>query len=146
LIGMAVALSTYLSGVISGIVAAFLYLCGNFLDFIHSVATGTSPEGGPVQSMRRLMLREASAVPVDETSTASRLATDSDVAFRWMIRRFMDLIPDVDRFDLTNYIAEGFNISGTQLLLCLGMMVGYLLPWAVLAFYLLRWREVASTS
>ena len=25
-------------------------------------------------------------------------------------------------------------------------LFGYLLPWAVLAFYLIRWREVASSN
>jgi hypothetical protein len=146
LIGVAVALSTYLSGVISLLGAGFLYIWGNFRDFLHDVGGGTAPEGGPVVSMVRLMRREVNAVPVDESNTATRLALTSDYAFRWFIRRFMDLIPDTDRFDLTPYVAEGFNVSATQLLLCLGMMLGYLLPWAVLAYYLLRWREVASTS
>jgi ABC-type transport system involved in multi-copper enzyme maturation permease subunit len=145
-IGVAVALSTYFSGVISLIVAGFLNLCGTNREFINSLASGTAPEGGPVVSMRRLVLREVSAIPIDETTTSGKFALESDVAFRWMMRRFMDLVPDVDRYDLTSYVAEGFNVSGTNLLLCLGMMVGYLLPWAVLAYYLLRWREVASTS
>jgi ABC-type transport system involved in multi-copper enzyme maturation permease subunit len=145
LTGLAVALSTYLSGVISLILASVLYLCGNFLEFIQSLATGTAPEGGPIQSAVRLMRREVSVGSQDD-STVFRLAITSDLAFRWLFRRFMDFIPDIDRFDFTAYVAEGFNVSGMQLLLGAGIMVGYLLPWVILAYYLLRWREVASAT
>jgi hypothetical protein len=55
------------------------------------------------------------------------------------------MIPDVDRMDLTNFVAEGFDISGMQLLLTGIMLVGYLLPWLLLAYYLIRSREVASS-
>ena len=60
--------------------------------------------------------------------------------------RVFDLIPDVDRFDLTLFVSEGFNMSLGQLLVTLVLLIGYLLPWAVLAFYLLKWREMASNT
>ena len=52
--------------------------------------------------------------------------------------------PDVDRFGMFNYVGEGFDISGTQLLISFLLLVGYLLPWAVLAYYLIKWREIAT--
>ena len=58
--------------------------------------------------------------------------------------RVFDVIPDVDRFDLTLFVSEGFDISFRQLLVTLILLIGYLLPWAVLAYYLLKWREIAS--
>jgi hypothetical protein len=143
LIGLAVALSTYLSGVISLIVALAIYGCGNFREFIQSIAEGTNPEGGPLQSVLRLVRREVGVGVIDD-SAATRFALTSDTAFRWVIRRFMDFIPDIDRFDLTNNLAEGFNISGGQLFLLVGVLLGYLIPCGILAYYLLHWREVAN--
>ena len=45
---------------------------------------------------------------------------------------------------LTSYVAEGFNISAAQMGMDFLLLVGYLLPWAVLAYYLIRWREIAN--
>jgi hypothetical protein len=56
----------------------------------------------------------------------------------------LNVIPRVDVFDLTDYVAEGFDISGSGLLLHGVVLVGYLLPCLVLAFYLMRAREVAA--
>jgi hypothetical protein len=49
---------------------------------------------------------------------------------------------------LTSYVAEGFNIPwGDVLFLDTFLpLVGYLLPWAILAFYLMKFREVANPT
>ena len=73
-----------------------------------------------------------------------RVAYGSDDVFRWVVHQLLHVIPDVDRFDLTRFVAEGFNIGNSQLLIDFLMLAGYLLPWAVLAYYLMKWREVAS--
>ena len=40
-----------------------------------------------------------------------------------------------------NYVADGFNIPLTQLVLSFIILLGYLLPWGVLAYFLIKWRE-----
>ncbi|MHB1421955.1 MAG: ABC transporter permease [Gemmataceae bacterium] len=144
-IGLAVALSTYLSGVISMLVATMLYLGGGVLDYIQSIGQGTAPGGGPMEALFRLANRQVSLIPLEEGATAT-LATSSDVVFRWIIRRVVDLIPNVDRYDLTSYVGEGFNIPWTQLVLDFGALGLYLVPWIVLAYYLLKWREIAGPT
>jgi hypothetical protein len=144
-IGLGVALSTYLSGVISMIVTGLLYFGGLCEDFIRSVATKTNIGGGPWESLYRLATRQNMNAPLDKTGTV-KVAETTDQVFRWVIERVLNVIPDVDRFDLTSYVAEGFNIPGSQLLLNLLLLVMYLLPWAVLGYYLLKWREVASST
>ncbi len=146
LIGLAVCLSTYLSGVISFLVALILYMCGTNLDFIRNVAFGKAPEGGPFLALVHLARREVGIGSLSPDSTAARVAEGSDVAFRWFFRRFLDWVPDVDRFDLKSYVGEGFNVPWVQLLLSAGMLVAYLLPWIILGYYLIKWREVASSS
>jgi ABC-type transport system involved in multi-copper enzyme maturation permease subunit len=144
-IGLAVALSTYLSGVISLLVAGILYLLGGAITYIQSIGQGTAPGGGPMEALVRLANRQVALVPLEET-TAAKLATTTDVGFRWFIRRVLDLIPDVDRYDLSAYVAEGFNISIAQLLLDFGTLSLYLLPWVILAYYLIKWREIAAPT
>ena len=55
-------------------------------------------------------------------ATATLATTYPTSRFRWFIRRVLDLIPDVDRYDLTAYVGEGFNIPVAQLLLDFGTL------------------------
>lgn len=147
LVGLAVALSTYFSGVISLIVALILYVCGGFTDFVQSQALSAPKEGGPRQAAMAILRGDVGTVMVaQEPGTESWAERFTDASFRFVFRRFLDVIPDTDRLDLSTYVAEGFNVPPSQVLYCFGVFLGYLVPWVVLAFYLIRWREVASTQ
>jgi len=127
-VGLAVCLSTYLKGVIALLVAGILFIGGWARDFIAQVGSGVNEGGGPLEAMVKITRREMAGLRNEEAVTATdRIVNVSDETFRWLIRRILNVIPDVDRFDLTTYVAEGFNI-----------------PWAVLAFYLINWREIAN--
>jgi ABC-type transport system involved in multi-copper enzyme maturation permease subunit len=145
IIGVAVALSTYLSGVISLILALVLYLHGVCREFIQSVAFGTNAGGGPFEAGYRLSQRQMGVTPLDESTTSHMLGV-SDEVFRVFVRVLLHLIPDVDRFDLTSYVAEGFNITGGQLFIHFLLLSAYMVPWAILAYYLIRWREIANPN
>jgi hypothetical protein len=142
-VGIAVAWSTYLSGLISFLATSFLYLGGVCREFIKSIGEGTAPVGGPFESGYRLALRDLGA-PMDET-TAFRVVSFTDHIIRFVLRRVMSVLPDVDRFDLSINVAEGFNIPAGQLTMTGLMMLGYLLLCALAAYYLMKWREIAST-
>jgi hypothetical protein len=146
LTGLAVALSTQLSGVISFVVALVFFGCGLFRDFIQELAVGAAPEGGPFQSLIRIARREVAGGGFSDTSALGRAAVASDSAVRWGLRRLLDWIPDLDRLTFTSYVKEGFNVPALQILLGAGMLLGYLLPWMVAAYYFMRWREVASSQ
>ena len=141
-VGLGVAFSTQVSGVISMLLTVLLYMGGLCRDFIQEVGTGGM---GPSESLYRLANRQNMNAPLDKTGTV-KVAETTDYASRWVTRRIHDLVPDVDRFDLTSYVADGFNVPFDQLLLSLLLLAGYLLPFAVLAYYLLEWREVASST
>jgi hypothetical protein len=147
IIGLAVILSTYLSGVISLLVTLLLFLGGLSKDFIHEVALGTNVGGGPLEAMVRISRREmVSPNALDAGTAGDFLVSRSDAGFRWLVGRILNIIPDVDRYNMTSYVAEGFNISTEQMVLSLLLLVGYLLPWMVLAYYLMKWREVANPN
>jgi ABC-type transport system involved in multi-copper enzyme maturation permease subunit len=150
IIGIAVALSTYLSGVISLLIAGLLFLGGESREYIQQVATGHDSAGrpvaggGPFESFYRVGTRTNLVTNLDN-STLATAAKIGDVAFyRPVIRRVFDVIPDTQRLTLTPYVAEGFNISLDQMGLLLLVLLGYLFPCAVLAYYLIEWREIAG--
>jgi hypothetical protein len=146
-IALAVVLSTYLSGVITLLVVAVLFFGGLNLDFINSVALGTNYGGGPTEAALRILRRELSGASVQEsTATTEQIINQSDMLFRGFLRVTLRMIPDVERFTFTDKVAEGFNISGGEVGRNLLLLLAYLLPWFMLAFYLMRWREVANPN
>ncbi|MBI1832769.1 MAG: hypothetical protein HYR84_15110 [Planctomycetes bacterium] len=144
-LGVAVACSTYFSGVISLLLTLFYYVAGMNRQYLMQIAEGHVDGGGPGQSFIRLATRMSPAAPVEGSPTAS-LANVMDRFFSWWIGRILNLIPDVGRHDLYQFVANGFDIGWSDwLLLDNGLaLVGYLFPWAILAYYLMKYREIAN--
>jgi hypothetical protein len=143
LIGLVGVASTYLSGVISYLVGVFIFTLGLFPDFIKLVAEGKSMGGGPMENAVRLGTGTHVALPL-EGSPVATLAKNVDKGFEAGMRVILQVIPNVDRFDFTDYVGEGFNISWVHLLMTGLALVAYLLPWLILAYYLMRSREIAT--
>ncbi len=143
LIGLAVACSTYLSGVLSLLVVVVIFNAGFFTDFINDVASNRTIGGGPFESMSRLMKAEQPTAPSSETAGGKAL-TAADKGWSWVVRRVSKVFPDLESFDWGPFVAEGFNIDSQYLVVNLLMMFGYLLPWGILAYYLMKSREVAA--
>jgi hypothetical protein len=145
-IALAVTLSTYLSGIISFLTTMAVYLFGLVVhtEFIRMLAEGRADGGGPLEALIRISQGSPLLTPLDQTP-AVRIALATDQVYSFLLRGFLHLVPNVDRFDLTNYVAQGFDISGGLLLWDNVLpLVGFLLPCAVLAFYLIRSREIAA--
>jgi hypothetical protein len=147
-LGIALTFSCYLSGVISLLATAVLCGTGLILDFIRSLALGTSPGGGPFEAAYRLANRRNLAMQLDRSNTAVNILQSLDETYRWLLRLVMSLIPDVKRFDLTAYVASGFDISWSQILFAdsLVPLLGYLIPCGILAYYLINSREIANPT
>jgi ABC-type transport system involved in multi-copper enzyme maturation permease subunit len=146
-LGITVACSTYLSGVISLLAAAFLCGAGLFLDYIRAVASGTASGGGPLEAFYRMTNRKTASMQVEGSSAFSVLQGLDDV-YRSYLRWFLNLIPDVRRYDLTRYVASGFDVSWGQVLLADSVipLLGYLVPCGILAYYLMNSREIANPT
>jgi hypothetical protein len=144
-IGIAVACSTYLNGVISWMVTMFLLVGGLFLPFIRDVAAGTNWGGGPMQSFLLLGKGQVSPLQQEKTPTVL-LAIQGDNVYRWILNAGLNIIPDVNRFDLKDFVAHGFDIPWAHLTLNLLYLASYLLLWAMLAYYLIKAREVANPT
>jgi ABC-type transport system involved in multi-copper enzyme maturation permease subunit len=144
-IGISVGLSTYLSGVISLLVGLVLYGCGIILPFIQEVAFGKNYGGGTFQAAYTLFSRKVPGQELGESVPVKAILA-SDEFVRFGFRFVLDLFPDVSRFDFTRFVEAGFNIPESQILISFLLMAAYVLPWLVLAFYLMKWKEVASAT
>jgi ABC-type transport system involved in multi-copper enzyme maturation permease subunit len=142
-LAISVACSTYLAGVLSFLTAMFLFIGGFFLDFIEEMARGANIGGGPLESLARLIKNSTATVELDPTPTV-RVLQMFDNVWRWGFRRVLNVIPDVDRYGLTDYVAQGFSIGPGFLLLNLITLIAYVLPWMVAAYYLMKAREIAA--
>ena len=142
-IGLAVAISTYLSGVLTLLATAFIYTVGFFTDHLNDLANNRNVGGGPFQSISQLVKAEQGTKPLEDTASTKALQF-GDKGWAWVVRRVQNLIPDVDSFSWSNFVSEGFNVNTEYLAVNLLVTVGYLLPWAVLAYYLMKSREVAA--
>jgi hypothetical protein len=143
-VAIALCLSTYLSGVISLLTSIMMYVGGYAMEHIEDVARGTSTGGGPFQSITS-MLKAEQPTAIKGEGALDRLNTGLDVVFQWLIRRLQNVIPDVEGYAWSHFVREGFNVNYEFLAMNAICLFGYLLPWTVLAFYLLRSREVADT-
>lgn len=142
-IGLAIACSTYLSGVLSLLLTSMIFLLGYATDHLNDLATNRNIGGGPFQTISQLMRTETPTTPFGDSSSAKAVLL-ADRGWAWVVRRIQNVIPDVESFSWTHFVSEGFNVNGEYLVINLLMLVGYLFPWAVLSYYLLKSREVAS--
>lgn len=142
-IGIAVACGTYLSSVLSLLATAVIFLFGFFPEHLADVAYNRNIGGGPIESMARLIRAEQPTTPLSE-SVASRAVTLFDRFSAWVFRRIQNVIPDMESFNWSHFVAEGFNVSTEYLVVNLLTTFGYLLPWGIVAYYLIKTREVAA--
>jgi hypothetical protein len=145
-LGLSISMSTYLSGVITFLATTFLCAFGLFRDYIHKLAMGMIEGGGALESMHRLVTRQGVTTKLQDDSPAISFLLGIDEVNRWWLRLVLNVIPDVTRFDLTKFVANGFDISWTGVLLTdqILPLLAYVLPWAILAYYLMRSREIAN--
>ena len=142
-IGLAVALSTYLSSVLTLLGTAVIFNLGYFTDHINDLAANRSFGGGPTEAAFRIVRTEQATAPLTPGGGTTVLQL-FDKGWAWLFRRIQNMIPDVESFTWTNFVSEGFNVNGEYLFVNLLVTVGYLLPWAILAYYLMKSREIAS--
>jgi hypothetical protein len=145
-LGVSLVCSTYFSGIVSLVLAAMILIGGLFKSFVQAVAEGRSEGGGPLEAIYRLANRQVNAAPVDRQSSAIVDALlRGDAIYRSWLRLLLTLIPDVSEFYPKDYVANGFDIGGSLLLLNFILpVIAYLIPWSMLAYFLIKSREIAN--
>lgn len=141
--GLGVTLSTYLDFVVTLIVSLFLIVIAFFDQFIAEMGQRQSGQAGPLMALEQLLqAKQSTALP--EGTTLENAADKGDVVFAWANRRLLNVLPDVHAFEWTRYVAEGFNVPLDALVMNVVVLIAYLFPWFLMAYYLIRGREVAA--
>jgi hypothetical protein len=140
---LAIALSTYLAGVLSFLVALMFYIAGFFRTVIFELAVGQNVGGGPLESLTRLIKGNQPTSDLDPTPGIKAIQ-NLDALWRWGLRRVMNVFPDVNQYGFSDYVAQGFSIGPDFLLINFIMLGAYVLPWMVAAYYLIKAREMAA--
>lgn len=143
-VGLAVVFSTYQSGILNLLAVATIFLIGFFTDHLSDVANNRNVTGGgPLQSLSQLVRAEQPTTPLGDSATTKAIQK-GDQAVAWLIRRVQNMIPDVESFTWDHFVGEGFNVNGEYLILNLLVALGYLIPWFVFGYYMMKFREVAA--
>ena len=143
-IGLAVATSTYFAGVISFLLAAVI---------VHRrILSGlTSTVGRRHQRRRRAMEAFDASGEGNDRGRPTRQDADRpgvgllfDDIYRWVLRRVLHRDSGHRTIHLGELPGARLQYRFDFILLNVLFMAAYLLPWAVLAYYLMRSREIAA--
>jgi hypothetical protein len=143
IVGLAVTWSTYLSGVLTLLAVVLIFVIGFFTDFVRDLAAGRSVGGGPFQSMSQIIKAEQPTAPLAE-SAGAKAVTTLDKGASFVYRHILKVFPDLEATDWGDFVAEGYNVNSEYLVVNLLVTFGYLLPWAILAYWMMKLREVAA--
>jgi hypothetical protein len=143
IVGLAVAWSTYLSGVLSLIVVVLIFIVGFFTDFTRDLREGRNVGGGPFQSFSQIIKAQQPTAILEDNAETKALTT-LDRGARWVYGQVMKIFPDLQTSDWGDFVSEGYNIRSEWLVVNLLVTLGYLLPWAILAFWMMKLREIAA--
>src|SRR5262249_7810745 len=131
-----------------------LMLCGlpRLRDYVQMLASANpeeNPGGGPGESILRIFKHENLTTPLEENMLKKLVAGGGnwfsfDDTARVFFKGFHDILPNLGQYDRVAFVAEGFNIPGSELVMSFLLMVGYLFPFLVAGYYFLNSREVAQ--
>lgn len=142
--GLGITLSTYLDFIVTLIVTKFLFVLGLIARYITEMGqTIGRGQGGPMVAMNQIFQAKQSTALPEETAL-EQSAQAGDQAFAWVFRRVVNVLPDLESFVWTSYVAEGFSVPLEALVMNVVVLIAYLFPWFLMAYYLIRGREVAA--
>lgn len=148
---LGVAGSTFLKGPIATVLTAVLLLLGGedshkFMDQL--VAGRTAKDGfkggGFFESIYRIITHMNPTTELPENA-AFDVMQAVDSALTWFLWLCKQVIPRLEHFNMSEYVANGFDVPWeSSLLPSLLVTLGYLLPCVLLGYFALRIRELES--
>jgi hypothetical protein len=142
-VGLGVALSTFLSGPVAMVATGGTLLLGFFGDFMYRLATGKTYGGGPVESLIRLVTQEnvISELEPSPRTTAAKMLDQLASGPLWAMSK---ILPRFGQFDCANFVADGFDFPASMILANTANALAFLLPVFVLGYGFLKTQELAQ--
>ncbi|MFN0051846.1 MAG: ABC transporter permease [Planctomycetales bacterium] len=143
----------FVKGPVATVATAFVVILGRtFHGFMEQVATGVSKANPAFEHKGRGILDSLIRIPTHQTpsvdfedSFGTRIVKTLDnieLGGLWAVKH---LIPDFSTFDTTEYAANAFDVPWAESLLpSLAVTIGYGLPWIVVGYFFLKFRELEA--
>jgi len=102
--------------------------------------------GGPIEAFYRLITQMNLTSELDSgpPSLSTRIIQGIDLFLMHVMQSLLHVLPDFLRFNDTQYLAAGYNISGSRMAQHVAATLGFSLAAFVAGFYALKYREVAA--
>jgi len=147
LIVMGVTASCFVKGPVATLLALTIIIVGQVgRNFLVELTDGGQADklGGPLESIYRIL---AHMNPAEEmpTSVWTTIAQGIDTFFKEGLKGAKYIIPDFQYFDLTPYIANGYDVPWDSALLPgIATILGYTIPCMIIGFMSLKLRELEA--
>lgn len=153
-VSFGVMFSTFLSGPIAFVGTIATLIIGFFIAFIREIVHGMfAPSdnlayrgGGPIESIIRIMTQQNIQTELEVGPTTDLIVKTIDKGFAILLYATTYVVPGFGEYDTVRQVAQGFDIDATILLqLCL-MTLGYTAGTTLVAYFVLKTREIASDT
>ena len=145
LVALGVTASTFVKGPVAILLTFTLLILGTgFHSFLDQLASGELDGAGATESAIRLVRHLNPTVPLEE-STGIKVVQTTDRVIGWGLWSVDKIVPDFNRFRLTEYVANGFDVPWNAALLpAMAMVVAYIIPCLLIGYYSLKLRELEA--
>jgi ABC-type transport system involved in multi-copper enzyme maturation permease subunit len=144
-ISLGVMFSTFLSGPVGMVATVACLVLGFFGTLSAELASGKLDGGGPIESLIRMPMHSSATVELDIGNDALLKALQvMDKGIVYSVWSLYQAIPSFDQFNTSEFVAYGYNVPGGLLSRHITMAFGYFVMTAVIGYFFLKTRELAS--
>jgi len=135
--------STFLSGAVAMMTTLASIVMGYFAQFVTGVATGQVEGGGPIESTVRLLTQMNVSLEMEKSlGTTLMKAVDAVLlAIMWAVSY---VLPDYAKFSTTDFVASGFDISGSLMAQHALITLAYFVVVTAAGYLFFRSREIGA--
>lgn len=142
---LGVMFSTFLSGPVAMVATMSSLILGFFGSLVFDVATGTTPGGGPIESMIRIPMHTAATIDLDlGNKPLETVIQVVDQGILYSVGALFQAIPSFGQFNTSEFVAYGYNIPGSLLLRHITMTIAYFILTSLIGYFFLKTRELAA--
>jgi ABC-type transport system involved in multi-copper enzyme maturation permease subunit len=135
---------TFLSWPMALLTTLAFYIAGQLaFSFFRDIAFQSMIGGGPFESLIRLVTHDNQMTELSPT-LAVVVAKTLDALTMPVLTRLAYIVPNFGAMDVTNTVAEGFEVDWKLMVGNLGLALAYALPFSIGGYFILKNREVAA--
>jgi len=135
--------STFLNSAVTLMATVGYLVLGFFVVFIRELASGEILGGGPIESIIRIITQKNVMQEFDQTFGTLAMQM-IDAVILWFMYLATYTVPEFLKFDTSNYLSYGFNISADLMMMNFATAMGFFVSLTVIGYFFLKAREIAA--